>query len=271
VGRVDRPLVVLDTENAAARGAPHLVEIGAVRVADGEVVEHFCELVRPQAPVDPETTEIHGLADDDLRAADDAGVVLARFFGWVGDDWMAAHRAEVDAWVLSFEAARHGLALPSGPLLDTLRLARKLIPEAPDHRLDTLAGQLELEHGGRHRALGDAVACWKVLEECARRLRPDRPATAGELLAGCSPPVTLPGAAPRTPRLAARLRALEPACRDGRTVELFYGEPPQAPAWLSVRPRMLYATRHLGYLEAECARSGLLKTYRLDRVRRVIG
>jgi len=265
---MDRPIVILDTENAAAHGAPHLVEVGAIRVVDGEVVEHFAELVCPQAPIDPETTDVHGIGDEDVRSADAANSVLARFFDWIGDDWMAAHRAEVDAWVLGFEAARYGLAMPQGIMLDTLKLARKLIPEAENHRLETLAEYLALEEGGRHRALADAVTCWQVLDECARRVGPT--CTAGELLARCSPPVTIPGTAPRTPRLSQRHRALESACREDRSIDLHYGEgTSREPAWLAVRPRILYATKQRSYLEAECARSGLLKTYRLDRIRRV--
>lgn len=265
---MDRPIVVLDTENAAATGAPHLVEVGAIRVVDGEVVEHFVELVCPQAPIDPETTEVHGITDDDVRSADEAGPVLERLFEWIGDDWMAAHRAEADAWTLGFEATRNGIAMPPGVMLDTLRLARKLIPEAPDHKLDTLAQHLDIERGGRHRALEDAVSCWQVLEECARRAGPS--CTSGELLAKCSPPITIPGTAPRTPRLAPKHRKLEGACREDRSIDLQYGDDTdREPAWLSVRPRVLYATRQRSYLEAECARSGLLKTYRLDRIRRV--
>lgn len=265
---MDRPIVVLDTENAAAHGAPHLVELGAVRVVEGEVVEHFAELVCPQTPIDPETTEVHGITDDDVRSADEAGPVLERFFDWVGEDWMAAHRAEADAWTLGFEATRHGLAMPGGVMLDTLRLARKLIPESADHKLDTLAQHLELESGGRHRALEDATLCWQVLEECARRI--GSATTAAELLARSSPPVTIPGTAPRTPRLNQRHRPLESACRDAQTVHLQYGDTEsREPAWLEVRPRVLYATRQRSYLEAECQRSGLLKTYRLDRIRRV--
>ena len=267
---MDRPIVALDTENAAAHGAPHLIEVGAVRVVDGEVVDHFAELVCPQAPIDPETTAVHGLTDDDVRAADEAGPVLERFFAWVGDDWMTAHRAEADAWTLGFEATRHGVAMPPGVVLDTLKLARKRIPEAPDHKLDTLAQHLELERGGRHRALDDAVTCWQVLEECARRNGPNT--TASELLAQCSPPITVPGTAPRTPRLAPRHRTLEAACREARPIELHYGEgKAREPAWLPVSPRVLFATRQRSYLEAECKRSGLLKTYRLDRIRRVRG
>jgi DNA polymerase III epsilon subunit-like protein len=265
---MDRPIVVLDTENASAHGAPHLIEVGAVRVAEGEVVEHFAELVCPQAPIDPETTDVHGIRDEDVRTADDAGGVLDRFFSWVGDDWMAAHRAEVDAWVLGFEAARYKLPMPQGVMLDTLRLARKLIPESPNHQLETLAEHLELEEGGRHRALADAVTCWQVLEECAQRIGPT--CTSTELLAQASPPITIPGTAPRTPRLKQRHRALEPACREDRPVDLHYGDSAERePAWLAVKPRILYATKQRSYLEAECARSGLLKTYRLDRIRRV--
>jgi DNA polymerase III epsilon subunit-like protein len=266
---MDRPIVFLDTENAAAHGAPHLCEVAGVRVAGGEVVDHFAELVRPEVPLDPEVIDVTGLDERDLADAAPAGEVLGRFFGWIGDDWMAAHRAEVDAAVLGFEAARHGLAVPGGPLIDTLALARALIPEAPDHKLATLVDHLELDVDGRHRALPDAVACWKVFEECVARLEPG--AGPAELLTRAGRPVTIASAGPRTPRLAPRLRALEAACRSGDAVRLCYGDASlgEAPAWLAVRPRVLFELGRKAYLEAECQRSGTLKTYRLDRVQRV--
>ena len=65
-----------------------------------------------------------------------------------------------------------------------------------------------------------------------------------------------------------RLRALEAACRHRERVTLVYGED-QATSHLPVTPRLLFEQGKRGYLEAECARSGLLKTYRLDRVQRV--
>ena len=60
---MDRPLVVLDTENATARGAPHLLEVGAVRVVDGEVQDSFESLVCPPVEIDPETAAFHGITD----------------------------------------------------------------------------------------------------------------------------------------------------------------------------------------------------------------
>src|SRR5438046_2653296 len=168
---MNRPIVAFDTETATLRGAPHLLEIGAVRIVDGDVVGHFEALVRPDVPVEAAASAIHGIVDDDVRAAATAGEVVAEFVRFIGDDWLAAHSAAFDANVLGFEAARHGIELPPSPLLDTVKIARRLISEAGDHKLETLTQHLELDVDVHHRALADAVSCWKVLEECVARIR----------------------------------------------------------------------------------------------------
>jgi DNA polymerase III epsilon subunit-like protein len=263
---LDRPIVALDTETATLRGAPHLLELGAVRVVDGEIAGEFCALVRPEVAIEAEASAFHGIRDEDVRDAEPAGAVLARFAEWVAEDWMVAHAAEADAHVLGFEYARARLAPPPGPLLCTVKIARKRFPEAPDHKLDTLCELLGLDEGPRHRALPDAVWCWKVLEACLER---GADGTAAGLLALAGRPLTIAGLMPRA-RLKQRLRPLERACAEGREVTLLYGDEQEAPARLPVRPRVLYEQGTKGYLEAECRLSGTLKTYRLDRVQRVL-
>jgi DNA polymerase III epsilon subunit family exonuclease len=307
---VDRRIVFLDTETATVRGAPHLLEIGAVRVEDGEVVDRFVSLVRPQVPIEPEAGAIHGIGDEDVRDAPDAGEVLARFSAWVGEDPMAAHSARFDAGVIGFECVRWSAPMPPGPVLDTLKLARKCLPDAPDHKLETLCQHLDIEVDVRHRALPDAVSCWKVFEACTERieLSPERSelsigrselsigrselsierselspgrseSSTGHVepgpdsiwlavLARAGARLTIASAAPRTPRLAPRLRPLEVACGARARVSLLYGEEDRL-ATMVVAPRLFFESGRAGYMEAECARSGLLKTYRLDRVRRV--
>jgi DNA polymerase III epsilon subunit-like protein len=273
---MDRPIVAFDTETASLRGAPHLLELGALRIVDGEVVDTFESLVRPDVEIDPEATAFHGIGEGDVRQAPGTAEVLERFAAWVGDDWMAAHRAEADARVLGFEYARADLAPPPGPLLCTLRLARKAFPDAPNHRLETLCDHLGLEEGAHHRALPDAVWCWKVLEACAARLGSeasdgDADATAGavRLLATCGTPITIAANGPALRRsLKPRLRALARAASDRARVRLSYGEG-DAPATLSVTPRILFDLGDRSYLEAECGSTGRIKTYRLDRVHRV--
>jgi len=267
---MDRPLVVLDLESATVRGAPHLVELGAVRVVAGEVEGSFESLVCPPVPIEPEASAIHGIVDEHVRRAPAAPQVLERFRAWVGEDWLAAHNAGADTARLAFEYARHGLQPPPGPFLDSLALAVRHVPEAPDHKLATLVQVLGFEDQGSHRALADAVLCWKVIEECLERAGGLHRSRLVQHLASRGAPLTLALRAPAAPRLSPRLRPLEAARREGRAVRLAYGEDGEPPGLVRVRPSFLYQRHGHGYLEGECRASGLLKTYRLDRVRKVL-
>jgi DNA polymerase III epsilon subunit family exonuclease len=265
---MDRPIVVLDTETAGCGGAPHLIEIGAVRLDSGEIFESF---VRPQVTISAEATAIHGIRDEDVATAPLARDVLASFFEWVGEDWMAAHNAPFDARVIAFELHRAGIEPPESPVLDTLRLARKVIRDSPDHSLETLCAHLAFEPSAHHRALADAVNAARLLDACATRANA---ASAAGLIAAGATVTTIGAHSPRVVRqLKPRLRALADACeprRERRSLLLVYGEDERPPARLEVVPQLLYSVRDRDYLEAECVASGLLKTYRLDRVQRVL-
>ena len=265
-----RPLIVLDTETAALHGAPHLIELGAVRVVDGEAVDHFQSLVRPQVPIEEGAGEVHGITDEEVRNAPAAAEVLTRFAVWAGDHWLAAHNARFDARVLGFEYARADLTPPPGPIVDSLALARRHLPEAPDHTLLTLAEYLELEVDEIHRALPDAVLAWQVIDACVERLGGWDAVGDAQLLGHGGLPHGIRSSTPVSPRRSpAQVRQLEMARRAGTPVRLLYGTKGEPPARLQVLPTLLYQEKGRAYLEAECAASGLLKTYRLDRVHRV--
>jgi DNA polymerase III epsilon subunit family exonuclease len=266
---MDFSLVILDTETATLAGAPHLLELGAIRVSGGEIVDRFEAFVRPEVPIAPEATEFHGITEEMVADAHPAASVLERFGAWAGDTALAAHNAEFDGRVLAFEYARAQLSPPPGWLIDTLRLSRRLIPESPDHKLATLCEHLGLEEGVHHRALADAVWCWQVLEACARRMHP-APTSVAHLLQAAGVPTTVAKCGPRVrAMLKPRHRPLERACRTREQVTLLYGDTTAAPVALAVLPRVLYDQGEKSYLEAECLRSGTIKTYRLDRVHQV--
>ena len=265
---MNRPFVAFDTETAGRTGAPHLIELGAVRVVDGEAVDSFERLVRPQVPVEPEAARIHGLGDDELFDGEDARAVLSEFFEWVGADWLAAHNAQSDLSVLAFECARHGLDAPANTVLDSLKLARQALTDAPDHKLATLAEHLELELE-LHRALPDAVACWQVIEASVQRLGGWAEISEARLLELAGLSQTLASCTPLRPRRRpALVRALDRARLSGTSVWLRYGAD-DSPARLGVLPRLLYRNHDKDYLEGECSQSGTLKTYRLDRIQRI--
>ncbi|MEZ5973735.1 MAG: exonuclease domain-containing protein [Planctomycetota bacterium] len=265
-----RTLVCIDTETATLQGAPHLLELGAVRIEEGEIVDHFETLVCPAVPIDPGATEIHGITDRDVRSAPFAAEALAQFSEFVGNDWMAAHNAPFDTRVLGFEYKRAGLTPPPGMFLDSLPLARRYIPEAPDHKLITLCQMLDLEEGDHHRALADSVWCWKVLEACLERASSQGAAALDALLEHRGRPLTIASRAPAPARMSPRLRPLERALRDGETVQILYGENALGSRPIEVLPRLLYESHAKSYLEAEFLQGGDLRTYRLDRVHKVL-
>lgn len=264
------PLIILDTETATLLGAPHLLELGAVRVVDGEIQDQFESLVCPQVEIEPGATEVHGIRQEDVRNAPLPHEVLRDFREWAGEDWFAAHNASFDAGVLGFEYARAGMKPPGGVFLDSLKLARKHIPESFDHKLETLCQHLDLEEGPHHRALSDAVYCWMVIAECIERQGGPEAVGLPELLAQCGSPLTIESAAPMAPRINRRLRPLELALEEESDVTLLYGEQQDHPASLAVTPRFLYQRHKTGYLEGVCLKTGTLKTYRLDRVHKVL-
>lgn len=289
-----RPIVVFDTETATGHLPPHLIELGAIRVVEGEIVDHFESLICPQVPIDPRSTALHGITDEMVRDAPQTAAVLERFASFAGGDWLVAHAASFDATTLAFEYLRHDLAPPPGPIVDALKIARRCIGEAPDHKLETLCQHLDIEADVHHRALADAVSCWKVLEACLERLADRRPATVEADVAAregapstIAPLSSLPstpwsqllfeggslasiaGSRPKPPKLPPRLRLLEEACRERRRIVLQYGDGGVS-SRLPIGARLLFQSDGKGYLEAECERSGTLKTYRLDRIQKIL-
>ncbi|MFT4542781.1 MAG: DNA polymerase III epsilon subunit family exonuclease [Planctomycetota bacterium] len=269
--KMDRPLIALDTETANSKGAPHLLELAAVRVIDGEIEDSFNSLVCPSIPIDPEAEAIHGIDEDAIRTAPETADVLNKFTEWVGDDWMVAHNAGADTRVLGFAYRRFGVdEMPEGPVLDSLALSQRYMPEAPDHKLATLSEELMLEDVGHHRALPDAVTCWKVVEACLERRGGLDDTSMTEVMTELGRPRTIPARVPDAPKLRSGIRRLRQAAQDGDEVELLYGDNNSQPSRLRLRPNFLYERHGRGYMEAECPSSGLLKTYLLARVRRLL-
>src|SRR2546426_1078047 len=101
-----------------------VVEAGAVRVVDGEIVDRFHTLVRPYRPITPGATEVHGYTDADVRGAPSFGEVWPEFRAFLGDDVLIAHNGQhFDIPVLRrLAAGRDGV--DSLVFYDTLPLVR---------------------------------------------------------------------------------------------------------------------------------------------------
>ena len=265
---MNAPLILFDTEMAAHLGAPHLIELAALKVVEGQVVDRFHSLVRPHVPVDKASQSVHGITSGDLQHARGADQVLQEFTSFTGGDWLVGHSVRRDAGVLGFEYARHRVSAPTGRLLDSQALSKRWLPGAPRHGLLALAQHLELATRPNHRAETDTRALFELL---GALLGPRGGWTSFDPLA--TPSVARPRPrirAPMAPALARRHAPLNEACRNGRAVTLGIGErAPHTPAPRRLVPLLLYPHGSRAFLEARCPTSGALETHALETIQYV--
>ena len=144
-----------------------VIEIGAVRVVGGEIVDRFHSLVRPYRPITPGATKVHGYTDGDVRNARPFAEVWPEFRAFIGDDVLIAHNGQhFDIPVLRrLAAGRDGV--DSLVLYDTLPLVRSLSRDSA--KLEDLALRFGIDAGRAHHALDDAVTLARVYRELERQ------------------------------------------------------------------------------------------------------
>jgi len=161
----DASFVVVDLETTG--GGPgrgeSIIEIGAVKLSGGRVVDTFQSLIDPGRPLPRFITGLTGIRDDMLAGQPTIEAVLPAFADFAGTDVMVAHNARFDRSFLD-AAWRAVLGRPvTRNFLCTLRLARRLLPELRKRSLDSVADHYGIPCVERHRALGDARITAEVL------------------------------------------------------------------------------------------------------------
>ncbi len=167
------PIVVLDFETTGLNPRIcRVIEIGAVRLVGGVVQDSLSLLVDPQEAIPKRVTDITHITDNMVAGQERAETAIPKLMDFIGDAALAAHNASFDAAVLQAELGRLGRSF-SGPVLDTLTMARKLYPEMKAHKLGTLCKHLGVSLKDAHRAVHDAAAtalCLaKMMKEAADR------------------------------------------------------------------------------------------------------
>ena len=146
--------VLLDLETTGAHPErDRITEIALLRFEGGRLVDRWQSLVRPDVPIPPLIERLVGITNAMVADAPPAAEVMAQARRFVGDTPLVAHNAPFDRGFWHTELARAGCDAPQ-PFACTVRLARRLYPEAPNHQLGTLARFHQLPSAGRaHRAL----------------------------------------------------------------------------------------------------------------------
>ncbi len=178
----EAPYVVFDVEttgSSAGKGGA-ITEIGALKLVGGEVIDQFTTLVNPARQIDPFVVRLTGITDRMVSEAPSISEVMPPFEEFVEGCVLVGHNVHFDCSFVT--AARGGSPLPN-EVLDTLRLARSLVPGLKRYRLSALVSHFGVRQAPNHRALSDAAATTEVFRKLLKLLRSAGIESVGEALA----------------------------------------------------------------------------------------
>ena len=174
----DREFVIFDVETTGLSSVyDTIIEIGAVKMKNGEVPERFDKCINPHHPLSEQTINLTSITDEMVSAADDEDVVIKQFQDFYGDRPLCGHNVQFDVGFVNAALRRAGLSEITQPVVDTLEVSRLLHPEQNRHTLDSLAKKYNVSLEHHHRANQDAEATgylmYKLLDAFKKKYNED--------------------------------------------------------------------------------------------------
>ncbi|MBP5618454.1 MAG: PHP domain-containing protein, partial [Clostridia bacterium] len=168
---LDGEFIVFDFETTGFSPAEErITEIGAVLMRGGEIVDTFSSLVNPGKPIPSRVVELTGITDEMVSVAPREEEIFPQFLDFVGDRLMVAHNAPFDMSFARAAAKRLGRSIDNA-YCDTVPMARAILPDLKNHKLDTVAEALDLGDFNHHRAVDDATMLALIFAKLLKRLQ----------------------------------------------------------------------------------------------------
>ena len=168
----DQEYIVFDTETTGFNPSiNHLIEIGAVRVKNGEIIDRFDELIACPEKLPKIITEITNITDEMLVGKDTEEAVVKRFLDYIKDKPLVAHNAAFDIGFMEAKCNKYNLKEFNNTVIDTMALARTVYPDWRNHKLSTLVKNLKVEwdedkhHRADYDSEGTSGAFYKILSK----------------------------------------------------------------------------------------------------------
>lgn len=166
--------VVFDTETTGynAGGSDQMIEIGAVKIKDGEIISRFDELIDPKRHIPDKITELTCITDDMVKGRKSEEEVTKMFLQWIGDCPMVAHNAKFDISFIEMAMKKYNLGEFKNTVIDTLELSRSLDQGFSRHSLSALVKRYDVpwEEDAHHRADYDAEGTAYVFSKMLKKL-----------------------------------------------------------------------------------------------------
>lgn len=154
----------VETTGLSAVDGDRIIEIAAIKLKDFKPVGTFHSLIDPQRDLPASATNINGITVDMLEGAPTSGEFLPGLIDFIGGGCLVGHNVKFDLNFVCYELALHGRRIrEETPALDTLKMAKALIPYLSSYKLSHIAGALGITIGETHRALSDTQLTADVL------------------------------------------------------------------------------------------------------------
>lgn len=178
---LDDTYIVFDIETTGFSSIrDKIIEIGAVKVVNGEIVDRFSTFVNPERPIPFEITNLTSITDEMVMGSPNIETALPQFLEFVGDGVLVAHNAGFDVGFIEQNCRNQGLD-SRFVYVDTVALARVLLPTLSKYKLNIVAKALNISLENHHRAVDDAGATAEIFVKFAAMLKKDGIATLKEV------------------------------------------------------------------------------------------
>ena len=159
---LDGTYVVFDLETTGFSAIKDkIIEIGAVKVEGGKITDRFSTFVNPGVPIPFRITQLTGITDQMVMEAPGIETVLPQFLEFIGEAALVAHNASFDVGFIE-QNCRYQDIMPDFTSVDTVAMARILLPTLSKYKLNVVAGALHISLENHHRAVDDAGATAEI-------------------------------------------------------------------------------------------------------------
>ncbi len=164
---IDHTFVVIDLETTGISRFDRICEIGMIRIEGNEIVDRFDSLINPGVSIN--NTVFHGIENWMVKDAPSFRDIADQVADYIRGTVLIAHNAPFDMRFIRYEFQRLNTDL-SNVALCTLKLARKLHPRFPTHRLDYMLREYDIINEHHHRAVNDAESSARLFLQMQHRL-----------------------------------------------------------------------------------------------------
>ena len=172
---LDNTYVVFDLETTGfnAAGGDSIIEIGAVKLLNGEIIDKFDMLIKPPNPISDRITSVTSITNEMVVDCPNEEEAIKEFIKWTGNLPMVAHNAKFDTSFVEQAYKKYNLGEYNNTIIDTLALSRLIDQDANRHGLSAITKRYDVEfdesshHRGDYDALATALVFHKMLKKLA--------------------------------------------------------------------------------------------------------